>query len=132
MASNKYAASHIAPNGPGDARPTALQIVADEKLEGSLADKVFLITGCSSGLGIETARALAATGASVFCTVRNMDKGKNALGDLLQNEKVQLLQLDLESLESVRTCANEFLRKTPEGKLNGLILNAGIRHVPEG
>lgn len=46
-----YAAVHKTPGGPGDARPTALDIVKDEELEGKLSDKVVLITGCSSGIG---------------------------------------------------------------------------------
>src|SRR5450432_2710592 len=64
---SKYAAAHEPANlnSPGDARPTALQIVQDEGLEGKLADKTFLITGCSSGIGVETARATSATGATV-------------------------------------------------------------------
>lgn len=60
----KYIAAHESPNGPGDSRPTAYQIIQDEQLEGKLTDKVILITGCSSGLGIESARALAKTGAT--------------------------------------------------------------------
>lgn len=59
--SSRYEAAHAAPQGPGDSRPTALQIVKDEGLEGKLTDKVIFITGCSSGIGAETARALAAT-----------------------------------------------------------------------
>lgn len=55
----KYAAVHASPNGPGDARPTALQIVKDEGLEGKWDGKVIFITGCSSGLGVS--RSLART-----------------------------------------------------------------------
>lgn len=44
--------------GPGDTRPTALQIVNDAGCEDNFTGKVILITGCSSGLGIEIARAL--------------------------------------------------------------------------
>ena len=67
--SAKHASVHAVPQGPGDARPTALQIVRDEGLEGKLDDLVVLITGGSSGLGIETARAMAATGAQVMALV---------------------------------------------------------------
>ena len=45
----KYAAAHDKTQGPGDARPTALDIVKDEGLEGKLTGKTFLITGASSG-----------------------------------------------------------------------------------
>jgi NADPH:quinone reductase-like Zn-dependent oxidoreductase len=108
----KYAASWVSPKGPGDSRPTALEIIKDEVLIGKLNDKVVLITGCSSGIGIETARALKATGATLFLTARNLEKGKKALGDILDSNSVHLLKLDLESLESVRACAKELQTKT--------------------
>ena len=47
-----YADAHAKPGGPDDARPTALDIVKDEGLQGKLSGKVVLITGCSSGLGM--------------------------------------------------------------------------------
>lgn len=53
-----YGAAHQSPMGPGDARPTALDIIRDENLVGKLAGKTILITGGSSGLGLEAARAL--------------------------------------------------------------------------
>ncbi|KAH6723830.1 hypothetical protein BKA61DRAFT_16754 [Leptodontidium sp. MPI-SDFR-AT-0119] len=127
---SKYAASHKSPKGPGDSRPTALQIIKDENLTRKLPDKVILITGCSSGLGIETARALKTTGANLFLTVRNLEKGKKALGDILEPGSVELLHLDLESLESVRICVKELQEKTTI--LNILINNAGVRGTPEG
>lgn len=60
-----YADAHRSTNGPKDSRLTALQIVEDEGLTCTLTGKVFLITGCSSGLGVETAKALATTGATL-------------------------------------------------------------------
>ena len=120
---SRYSSAHEKTNGPGDARPTALHIVKDEGLEGKLTDKVVLITGCSSGIGIETARAMAATGARVFAGVRNVAKGEDALGDILKSGRVELLKMDLNSLESVRQAAEEFKGKS-EG-LNILINNAG-------
>ena len=82
MSNNKYAAAHESPKGPGDARPTALQIVDDEGLRGKLSDKVVLVTGTSSGIGPETARAMAATGATVFCAARDLAKAKEALANV--------------------------------------------------
>lgn len=67
---SRYAHTFTNPQGPGDSRPTALQIVQDEGLIGKLIEKVFLVTGVSSGIGIETMRALYATGGHVFGTVR--------------------------------------------------------------
>ena len=75
---SRYAEAHKNPKGPGDARPSAVKIVEDEGLVGKLTDKVFLVTGVSSGIGIETMRALYATGGHVFGTVRNMEKGEQS------------------------------------------------------
>lgn len=123
-----YADLHNAPAGPGDARPTALQIIKDEGLEGKLADKVFLITGCSAGIGIETGRAIAATGARVFLAVRSLEKGAAACAEFLEPGRVELIKLDTASLSSVRACAAAFLEKS--ATLNVLICNAGIMAVP--
>ncbi|CAM6092282.1 unnamed protein product [Calypogeia fissa] len=76
---SKYAAAHISPQGAGDARPTALQIVNDEDLVGKLKGKTFLITGCSGGIGVETARALSATGANLYLPVRDVPKSQRDL-----------------------------------------------------
>jgi NAD(P)-dependent dehydrogenase (short-subunit alcohol dehydrogenase family) len=123
-----YEAVHANPNGPGDARPTAMAIVEDQGLVGKLADKVILVTGCTSGIGLETARALHATGAHLFITARDMQKGVHVLKDLLAGGlpgqgKIDLLELELDSLKSVRACAAKFLEKSK--KLNVLINNAG-------
>ncbi|KAL8665074.1 MAG: hypothetical protein Q9168_007776 [Polycauliona sp. 1 TL-2023] len=123
-----YVAAHKNPAGPDDGRPSALKIVQDEGLEGKLADKVVLITGCSSGIGIETAKAIAATGAKVFCTARDIKKGESALADILKPEKVVLVNMDLNSLDSVRSAATSVLTQT--STLNILINNAGIMATP--
>ncbi|KAL7907341.1 NAD(P)-binding protein [Trichoderma velutinum] len=130
VATSRYAQAHANQHGPGDERPTALQIVKDEQREGNMTNKVVFITGCSSGLGVETARAMKATGATVFVTARNLEKAKQALGDILSGDRIHLLKLDLESFDSVRSCVNEF--KSMSSSLNILIENAGIRHVPFG
>lgn len=65
-----YEKAHADVNGPGDARPTAMDIIKDEDLVDKLQEKVFLITGGNSGIGVETARAIYATGAHVFITSR--------------------------------------------------------------
>ncbi|KAM0281234.1 hypothetical protein ACHAQH_003665 [Verticillium albo-atrum] len=127
---SRYAEAHAAPNGPGDARLVASQIVKDEGLEGKWEDKVILITGCSSGLGVETARTLAVTGATLYLTARDIEKERTALGPLADSEKVHLLKLDLNSLASVREFATEFKFNT--SKLNIFIANAGVMMTPEG
>lgn len=124
---SRYAAAHASPKGPGDARPTAMQIIEDEGLTGKLTDKVFLVTGVSSGIGIETLRALHATGAHVIGTVRNMEKGK-AVVEQIEREtpsegKIDLVLMDMASLASVRKGAEEITKLT--GKLNVAVFNAG-------
>ncbi|KAF2263199.1 short-chain dehydrogenase [Lojkania enalia] len=128
--SQPYAEAHKVTKGPGDARPTALQIVRDNDLEGKLQGKVALVTGVSSGIGIPTALALKAAGMHVFGAVRNLEKGKKAFGDHLEPGRLELLHLDMNSLNSVRQCAKEFLAKSDT--LNILVNNAGIMMNPEG
>ncbi|KAJ3543857.1 hypothetical protein NM208_g3355 [Fusarium decemcellulare] len=125
---SRYAEAFKNPAGAGDARPTAMQIVQDEGLVGNLSDKVFLLTGASAGIGTDTARALAATGAKVFLGVRSLAKGKEACGDFLEQGRVELVQIDTSSLASVRAAAADFLKRS--SKLNVLICNAGIMRVP--
>ncbi|KAI9725444.1 MAG: hypothetical protein M1828_003115 [Chrysothrix sp. TS-e1954] len=127
---NRYTDSHTTPKGAGDARPTADQIVHDENLDNALSDKVFLVTGTSSGIGIHTAKALALTGARVFCTVRDMAKGQKALADVLKPGRVELLEMENESLASVRQCARTFLDRSG-GACNVLVCNAGVMGCPE-
>lgn len=112
--------------GPGDARPTAAQIIHDENLVGSMADKTFLVTGAASGIGAETVRALALTGARVIGTVRDMEKGRTALGDLMGEKggRVELVFMDQASLASVRECAEEVKRRTE--RLNVVVNNAAV------
>jgi hypothetical protein len=71
---NRYAHLHTAPSGTGHARPTVLQIIQDNDVLGQSSGKVALVTGISSGIGIETARAHKATGMHVFGAVRNISK----------------------------------------------------------
>lgn len=126
---DRYQKSHENPQGPGDARPTARQIILDENMEGQLVGTTILVTGCSSGIGIETARALAVTGANLVLAVRDLDKAKRVLEDFastrpaLDPEQFELLHMDLNSLDSVRRAAAEFLER--HSKLHILINNAG-------
>lgn len=90
--------------------------------------QVFLVTGTSAGIGVDTARALAATGARVFLGVRSMEKGRQACADFLEEGRVELLHIDTSSLASVRAAAATFLSKST--KLNVLVCNAGIMVLP--
>lgn len=135
---SRYAEVHKLANlrGPGDARPTALQIVEDEGLVRKLSDKVFLITGVSSGIGIDTLRALHVTGAHVFGAVRNIPKGQKVVDEILAEKrvgggKIDLIELELDNFESVRKGAADFLSRSG-GKINVVVANAAVMHTPYG
>ncbi|OAK98216.1 NAD(P)-binding protein [Phaeosphaeriaceae sp. SRC1lsM3a] len=125
---SRYAEAHAHPQGPGDARPTALQIIKDNDLLDKLQGKVALITGVSSGIGTETAKALSAAGMHVFGAVRNLSKATEALGPHLSPGHLELLELDMSSLASVRACAAAFLSRSSQ--LHVLINNAGVMMTP--
>jgi NAD(P)-dependent dehydrogenase (short-subunit alcohol dehydrogenase family) len=112
-----------------------MDIIRDENLINKLSDKTILITGVSGGLGVETMRALHATGAHVYGTVRNLEKGQAVIDEILASNpnggKINLIKMELNSLASVRAGAEDFLSKSG-GKLNILIANAGIMAVPKG
>lgn len=91
-----------------------------------------VITGANTGLGYETAAALAARGARVVLAVRNLDKGK-AAADLIaarnRGAGVSVQELDLTSLESVRDAA-EALRAGLD-RIDLLVNNAGVMMTPK-
>lgn len=93
--------------------------------------RVAVVTGANTGLGYETATALAAKGATVVLAVRNLDKGR-AAADLIvrahPGANVSLQELDLGSLESVRAAAAELRAK--HDQLDLLINNAGVMMAP--
>ncbi|BBX47857.1 SDR family NAD(P)-dependent oxidoreductase [Mycobacterium cookii] len=94
--------------------------------------RVAVITGANTGLGYETALALAAHGAHVVLAVRNLDKGKDAISRITAQSPqadVALQELDLTSLESVRAAARQ-LRSDHE-RIDLLINNAGVMYPPK-
>jgi NAD(P)-dependent dehydrogenase (short-subunit alcohol dehydrogenase family) len=98
---------------------------ADDVLSGvSLKGKRILVTGVSAGLGVETARALAARGAQVVGAARDLSKAGVATAQVRKDAatgggKFELIALDLASLTSVRACADTLLAKEeqPPGTL---------------
>lgn len=126
---SRYEQAHADPKGPGDARPTVYQIIKDEGVEGKLKGKVIVITGTSSGIGIETSRALALTGAKLILTARDLEKGTNALKGILEPGHIELVEMDNNSLDSVRSAAKIILEKA-NNQVNILINNAGIMALP--
>jgi NAD(P)-dependent dehydrogenase (short-subunit alcohol dehydrogenase family) len=91
-----------------------------------------IITGANTGLGYETAAALAAKGAHVVLAVRNIEKGKEAARRIEQanpDASVGVQELDLTSLESIRSAADELRSKYDSIDL--LINNAGVMFTPK-
>jgi len=88
-----------------------------------LTGRTALVTGASAGLGVETVRALRSVGAEVVGAVRDLDKGRQALG-----AGVDLVQLDLADLDSVRQAAAQIAERLPQ--LDLLINNAGVMAPP--
>jgi len=107
----------------------------DEVLQGvDLTEKRVLVTGVSAGLGVETARSLAAHGAQVVGAARDLSKAQVATEQVRSQAAragtLQLVQLDLASLESVRRCADGLLAA---GKpFDVIISNAGVMACPKG
>lgn len=94
---------------------------------GSLKGKIFIITGANTGLGYETAKALAARGATVILACRNMQKAQEAIEKIQQVTKEgQLipLELDLASFDSIRKFSAVIKEKYPN--FDCLINNAGL------
>jgi NAD(P)-dependent dehydrogenase (short-subunit alcohol dehydrogenase family) len=104
----------------------------DQVLEGiDLGGRSALVTGASGGLGEETARALAAHGAHVVMTARDLPKGEQAaerIRDATGNPHVEVTELELGSLASVRDCAKRFMAS--HDRLHLLINNAGVMACP--
>lgn len=96
-----------------------------------VSEQVVIITGANSGLGFETAAALAERKAKVILAVRNMEKGSEAAGkikSLYPGAHVTPMQLDLGDLNSVRAFAADFMHQYES--LSILINNAGIMIPP--
>ncbi|OBI26970.1 SDR family NAD(P)-dependent oxidoreductase [Mycobacterium sp. E2238] len=96
------------------------------------AGRVAVITGANTGLGYETAAALADHGARVVLAVRNLDKGKDAAARITAaspHADVVLQELDLTSLESVRAAAEQL--KADYDRIDLLINNAGVMYTPK-
>lgn len=94
--------------------------------------RVAVVTGANTGLGYETAKALATKGAHVVLAVRNTDKGNDAaarIGDASPGARLAVQELDLTSLESIRLAAEE-LRCT-HGSIDLLVNNAGVMFTPK-
>ena len=93
--------------------------------------RLAVVTGANTGLGLETARVLAARGASVVLAVRDTDKGKAAAARIASSApgaNVTVQPLDLTSLDSIRAAAGELRAQHP--RIDLLINNAGVMFPP--
>ncbi|XP_028028190.1 retinol dehydrogenase 14-like [Bombyx mandarina] len=88
--------------------------------------KTVIVTGCTSGIGKETARELAQRGARVIMACRNMDAAEKVKAEIIEttrNTKIEVKKLDLSSFASIREFAKD-INKT-EARLDVLVHNAG-------
>src|SRR6202021_1313037 len=106
----------------------------DDVLSGvNLRGKRILVTGVSAGLGVETARSLAAHGANVVGAARDLDKADAATAQVRKDASAnggsfELVALDLGDLKSVRDCADKLLKKGEP--FDVVIANAGVMATP--
>ncbi len=101
----------------------------------SLRGKRIFVTGVSAGLGVETARSLAAHGAYVVGAARDLKKAEAATAEVRKDAEAnggrfELVALDLASLKSVRACADQLLKKAEP--FDVVIANAGVMATPFG
>jgi NAD(P)-dependent dehydrogenase (short-subunit alcohol dehydrogenase family) len=108
----------------------------DEVLSGvDLKGKRVLVTGVSAGIGVETARSLAAHGADVVGAARDLAKAKRATAQVQKDAAAnggtfELVELDLANLKSVRACADALVAKGQAFDM--VIANAGVMATPLG
>jgi NAD(P)-dependent dehydrogenase (short-subunit alcohol dehydrogenase family) len=110
--------------------PFGFSSTAAEVTDGvDLSGKRAIVTGASSGIGVETARALAGAGAAVTLAVRNMETGERVAAEIREssgNEAVTVRALELSDLSSV-----EAFVKAWSGPLDILVNNAGVMAIQE-
>ena len=108
----------------------------DDVLSGvNLKGKRIFVTGVSAGLGVETARALAAHGARVVGAARDLGKAEVATAGVRDaaaaaGGRFEMVALDLANLKSVRTCADALLARGEP--FDVVIANAGVMATPFG
>ena len=94
----------------------------------SLAGKTFLVTGCNSGLGLETARVLAMRGGRILGTARTREKASAALAPLAGSTVG--VECELSEPKSVRASVKAVKAALGGTKIDALICNAGIMALP--
>lgn len=115
---------------PFNAKSTADQVLTNIDLSG----KRFLVTGVSSGIGLETSRSLVARGATVIGTVRTITESLLSQTNPIQQSAqgngghIEFLELDLSSLKNVYHTADSILQA--QKPIDGIIANAGVMATP--
>ncbi|WP_414151441.1 SDR family NAD(P)-dependent oxidoreductase [Acetobacterium carbinolicum] len=106
------------------------ETTANEIVEGiNLKGKRIVITGGSSGIGLETARSIAKQGAEITLAVRNVESGKQAAEDIMKstgNNEIHVAKLDLCKKDDIINFVSNW-----KGPLDILINNAGVMNLPE-
>jgi NAD(P)-dependent dehydrogenase (short-subunit alcohol dehydrogenase family) len=119
-----------------EATPFGATSTTDDVLSGvNLKGKRILVTGVSAGLGVETARSLAAHGAHVVGAARDLNKAKTATEQVRNDAaanggSLELVELDLANLKSVRACSDRLLAEAEP--FDVVIANAGVMATPFG
>jgi WW domain-containing oxidoreductase len=110
-----------------DATPFGSRSTADQVLAGvDLSGKYFVVTGCNSGLGLETMNSLAANGAHVIGLARNYDAAKTACSKASRN--CIPIACDLSDLDSVSAAADAI--RALGVSLDAIVANAGVANLP--
>ncbi len=111
------------------AQPFGFESTAAEVIAGiDLSSKRAVVTGASSGIGVETARALAGAGAAVTLAVRNLEAGEDTARDIIAgtaNSQVFAAPLDLADRDSIAAFIGAW-----DGPLHILVNNAGVMATP--
>jgi len=98
-----------------------------------LSERIYIVTGANSGIGLVTARQLAKQGAHVVLACRRIDQANQCIKDIRKEipaAKLESMRLNLGELASVREFAKTFL--AAHDRLDGLVNNAGVMNTPQG
>jgi len=101
----------------------------DNNIKTTLKDKNIFITGSNSGIGLELAKECAYLNANIFLLVRNVKKGEEARNIILNeypNTTVEIIELDLSSLQSINKAYKEIIKHDCDVFIN----NAGVYRIP--
>ena len=117
-----YPGAKAAPLGPFGSGSTAEQVTAGLDLSG----RTIIVTGATSGIGLETLRVLALRGAHVLATGRTLVKAREAFAGV--QGRVTALEMELEDWDSIRACATQV--RALGVPIDALVCNAGVMALP--